>query len=103
MTDRREDRGTHLFPETSRTCSSVAWDSSEGILTSRFSRTQNTLRPWQPPIYAGQTGRRHRQAARAAQGEEQEVPRLGLNEDRGIRFNLLSVSTLSKDCRWQSS
>lgn len=40
----------YLFPETSNTCSSEAWEISEGILVSLFSRTQKTFRPLQPPI-----------------------------------------------------
>lgn len=47
-----ECRRTYRFWETSKTWSSVAWDSSGGIFTSLFSRTQKTFRPLQPPILA---------------------------------------------------
>lgn len=43
---------THRFPETSSTCSSVACDSSAGILVSLLSRTQKTFRRQQPPIWS---------------------------------------------------
>ena len=41
----------YLFPATSRTCSSAARDTSAGIRVSLLSRTQNTVRLQQPPIY----------------------------------------------------
>lgn len=53
---------THLFPATSRTCSSVVLASSGGRSTKRLSRKDSTFRLAQPPISAGSAVSRFRSA-----------------------------------------